>query len=199
MTLAPPRKRYAHRFAAAATEARPSEPAATWVAVPGGVVDGGEIILLAIKPSMWRPVFDSMPWMVVCTGLAIALTWLQRPLPGLSLATTAQVFLLLALARLAWAVVRWVPTWYLMTNRRLIEVHGVRAPRIRSCPLLEVRDTFVHVSVSERITGLGTITLITREDARSSHVWRSIHQVDEVHDAISRAIQNANQQTRFGI
>jgi hypothetical protein len=160
-------------------------------ALPRSVLDGGELVLLAIKPSMWRPLFDSGPWLVACCLLATMLTWLGRPLPGLSLIATAQLVLLIGLLRVGLALVHWVPTWYLLTNRRIIDVRGVRKPHVSACPLIHVRNTCVSASPAERLARLGTITFITDHEDTPSHVWQSIAGPEEVHARIRRAIENA--------
>jgi hypothetical protein len=159
--------------------------------MPRSVLDGGELVLLAIKPSMWRPFFDSAPLLVICCALAIGLTWLGRPLAGLSLAATAQIVLFVGLARVGVAVVRWVPTWYLLTNRRIIDVRGVRKPRITSCLLIDVRNTYVNSTAAERWTRLGTITFVVDHASAPAHIWQSIARHEEVHAKIRRAIENA--------
>lgn len=164
---------------------------ALWAELPGGVVDGGELVLLAIKPSMWRPVFESAAWLAAACVTALALTRLERPLPGLSLALTTQLVLLIGLARLGIAVVRWVPTWYVLTNRRIMNIQGVRAPRISSCLLLDVRNTYLSRPHVERLVGLGTITFVSEHPAQSPPAWRSITSPDEVHTRIRRAIESA--------
>lgn len=180
-------------LAAAASEAPPvaSKVTAALTAVPGGVIDGGEIVLLAVKPSMWRPIFDSTPWLVTCVFLAVALTWLGRSAPGLSVTATAQVILLLALARVGVAVVRWVPTWYVLTNRRVLEIQGVRSARISACLLVDVRNTYLHHSPGEKMAKLGTIMFVSDSGEKRPLVWQSIAKPDEVHTKIRRAIENA--------
>jgi hypothetical protein len=190
MVTAPPHAADAARFAA--TDAQPGVSERTaWAELPAQLLDGGEIIILAIKPSMWRPIFESAAWLVTAAGLAATLTLLARPFPGLSITTTAQVILLIAFTRLAVAVVRWVPTWYVLTNRRIIEVQGVRQPRIAATKLLDVRNTYVSASAIEKPTRLGTITYVTVRDGEPPHYWLSISDPAEVHAQIRRAIENA--------
>jgi hypothetical protein len=194
MILAPPATGPAAKLAAAASEAssRATEAAARWGTLPGGITDGGEVIVLAIKPSMWRPVFDSAAWLVTSTVLAITLTVLGTPLPGLSLTATAQIVLLVGLGRLGVAVVfRWMPTWYVLTNRRIIGIHGVRAPKISSCRLIDIRNTYLHTLGVEKLTGLGTITYVTTCEDEPPHHWRTIAKPNLVHAEIRRAIENA--------
>lgn len=189
------------KFAAATSEAPPhtADVATRWTALPGGVIDGGEIVLLAIKPSMWRPLFEAVPWMVVCCVLAGVLTGLRAPLPGLSLTATAEVILLVAFTRLGLAVIRWVPTWYLLTNRRIITIQGVRSPRMVACRLVDVRNTYLQASFAERLVRLGAITSVTDDTKNVSLLWQSVAKPDDVHARIRRAIENAIDQHHSGL
>ena len=170
---------------------RASRTAIDWSTLPGGVVDGNEIVVLAIKPSMWRAVFDSAGWLIGCGLLAIVLAWFQQPILGLSLPATVQVLLLIGSVRLAAALIRWVPTWYVLTNRRVLDIRGVRSPRISSCLLLDVRNTYLNRSPGERMTKLGSITFLTNQPNGPARVWQSIAEPDLVHDRIRREIEKS--------
>ena len=88
-----------------ATDAPAAEAvSASVVALPGDVIDGGEIVLLTIKPSMWRPVFDSISWLVTCCAVAAILVSARLTLPGLSLIASAQFVLMVGLVRLGIAL-----------------------------------------------------------------------------------------------
>ena len=192
MIESPPSRTGYVSLTATASEAPPRAAVASSIPeVLHDVFDGGEIVILAVKPSMWRPLFDSAPWVVTCTLLAGAMVGLGRTIPGLSIATTAQVILLAAVVRIAFAVVRWVPTWYVLTNRRILYIRGVRSPRVQACGLKDVRNTYLHVSITERMTGLGSISFATDDRVSVSQVWQSVHRPEEVHAEIRRAIGNA--------
>jgi len=180
-------------FAAVMSDApsRVTQVASRWAAVPGGLVDGGEIVLLAVKPSLWRPVLDAAAWLVTSTVLAIALLVLGVSIPGLSPSVTAQVVLLVGITRLAIAVLRWVTMWHLLTNRRIIDVHGVRTPVIRGCLLVQVRNTYLRPTPIEGAIGLGSILFVTDEPGELPHVWRSLADPQTVHAKIRRAIESA--------
>lgn len=177
---------------------RVGDVAARWTTLPGGLIDGGEIVVLAIKPSLWRPVFDTAAWLAASAVLAVVLITLGIPLPGLSATTTAQLVLLIGFTGLGFAVVRWTTTWHVLTNRRIIDIHGVRTPRIAACLLVNVRNTYLHTSVAEKVTRIGTITFVTDEVDRLPHLWRSIAYPEEVHAKIRRAIENAIDQSSVG-
>ena len=170
---------------------RASKAAVDWSALPGGVVDGNEIVVLAVKPSMWRALFDSGAWLVTCGLLMIVLVGFQQPIPGLSLTATVQLLLLAGSVRLAAALIRWVPTWYVLTNRRVLDIRGVRSPRISSCLLLDIRNTYLNRSSAERLTKLGSITFVTDHPHDPPRTWQSIAEPDLVHDKIRREIEKA--------
>ena len=181
------------RFSAVATQSRPEAVPvrANWTTLPGGVVEGGEIVVLAIKPSMWLWLFDSVPWLVMCTALGVILTALNRPFLGLSPTGTLQILALVAFARVSFAMLRWIPTWYVLTNRRLIDVRGVRAARIRSCPLINVSDVLLEESTLEKAAKLGSIYFELDSSEAHAYVWQSIQAPKDVFATVRTTINNA--------
>ena len=177
--------------AAAEAPPRAGEKEAVWAALPGGLTDGGELILLAIKPSLWRPAFEAAPWLLGAAVGAFVATALKLSLFGLSMAGTAQIILLVGFARLAFAIAKWIPTWHVLTNRRILDVRGVRSPVIESCPLIEIRNTYVQSHVLEKRLRIGSITFVTSHVGDPPRVWSTIAKPDEVHAEIRRAIEHA--------
>lgn len=167
--------------------------------VPPGVIDGGEIVLLAVKPSMWRPVLDSAAWSIACFVCAVVFVWVDRPIPGLSLSATPQLMIFLALVRLGIALANWVPRWHILTNRRIIDLSGVRAMHIDAWPLVQIRNTYLHHSSAEKVTHLGTITFVKTEPATRPRQWRSIANSQTVHAEIRKAIENALDQQHIAL
>jgi len=167
------------------------EVAAAWMQLPGGVVNDSEIVILAIKPSMLRPLIDTFPWIVVTTVLASAMAWTGATFGTLSSAVSVQLVLLIGAARFILSVVRWAPSWYVLTNRRVLTIEGVRKPRIASCPLLDIRNSYLESDLIERLTQLGSIRCVSDKPARKTQTWRSIAQPIDVHRQIRRAIENA--------
>ena len=180
-------------FAAVLTEA-PTDSSAverSWAALPDEIVAGGETIVLAIKPSIWRPLFDSMPWLIMAAVLSVALAVMGKPPGGLSVSLWVQIVLVLGVARLGIAIIRWVSTWYVLTNRRVMCIHGVRSPRVQALALHEVRNTYLSATTPEKPLGLGTISLVSDDPHHAPLIWMSIIRPSETHEKIRRAIQNA--------
>lgn len=193
MTTRAPAKHLAAHFAAAVSDA-PGTTAtvtSTWSRLPGGVVGGSEIVILALKPSLWKPVIDSAAWLVASALLGIAIIAMNTPLPGLSAASTGQLVILIGIARLVAATLAWASQWYVLTNQRVLEVRGIRSPKIWACPLLEVRNTYLNMSTVEQWAGLGSITFVTQHPDEAPRSWQAVHQPIQVHDKIRRAIERA--------
>jgi hypothetical protein len=193
MVINAPTEESAVRTFAAAAEAPTThaEVSASITEVPNGVIDGGESVILAIKPSMWRPVFDSSTWLFACWVSAMVLAWFRQPLPGLSVAETSQLLVFVALVRFGIAIAHWMPRWHILTNRRIVDIRGVRSMKVDSWPLVKIRNTYVNRSTPERLTKLGTVTFVSTEQAAAAHQWRSVGDADVVHAEIRKAIENA--------
>ncbi|RME38613.1 MAG: PH domain-containing protein [Planctomycetota bacterium] len=182
-------------LSAVAAEAPPA-PAAL-AAIPREVIDGGEIVLLAVKPSLWRPFFQALPWLVCCGGAALAVTALHAELPGLSPTTTAQLALLVGLIRLGLAVIHWVPDWYVLTNRRILTISGVRRLHVSACELRELSDALLQRSLFERLTRTGTLQFVPLGEAQPAPRWESLPHPQEVHEKVIRILNRSRFRDSF--
>lgn len=178
---------------ASATTAPPTaqEAPSAWLATPSDVVDGGEIILMAIKPSAWRPVWEALPAIVGCGVLGIVVAVLATPLPGMSASGSWQVLAAIGVIATAVSFARWALTWYVLTNRRVLDIQGLWSPRIWSSSLLDVRNTYVGGTTAERAVGAGTITFVTQPGTQRPRRWHFVADPVEVHAKIRRAIEDA--------
>ncbi len=166
-------------------------PATSVIDLPLDPVDGGEIIKFAIKPSMWSPVIDSFGWLLASVVLAIVCITAEVGMTGVSPQTTAQIILGVGAARLGLAAIRWVSCWYVLTNRRVVEIRGVRSPRVTSAMLLDIRNTYLTSAVHERALRLGTITFVSNRDGDRPWHWKHVSEPEEIHLRVRRAIENA--------
>lgn len=177
----------------ATIEAQPEAASASpsVLRLPLEALDGGELILLAIKPSVFSPLFKSARWLAVLTVLALGLLLSGTSPMGLSAERAAQLCFGAGLARLMLAVVSWSATWYVLTNRRVLEIHGVRAPRVTSTALVDIRNTYLSSGPHEKLLHLGTITFVTQHEDRTPWSWAHLQRAEDVHARIRRAIENA--------
>lgn len=180
-------------LAVSAVEANPATAATrrSPASLPLDALDGGELIILAIKPAALSPVFESAGWLAAMAMLAVCVIFAQTGSTPLVPASFAQICLGVAALRLVLAVVRWSATWYVLTNRRVLLISGIRSPRIASLALVDVRNTCLTAAPHEKLTRLSTITFIPRTDQGTAWSWKHLHNGEEVHRRVRRAIENA--------
>ena len=159
------------------------------VVVPAGLLDGGEIVILAVKPSLWFIPIVSLRWLAVGALLCVAahteLLWSFRP-QLLPVAASIAIF------RVGYATLQWVSRYYVLTNRRVMRIRGVLSVELFECPLSRIAGTSVVVSPPERLTRTGTIRLSTvagGPEGRAS--WRTLARPWEVHEQLRAAIDKA--------
>lgn len=160
-------------------------------AIPQHLLDGGEIVLLAIKPSMWFLGLVSARWLVAATAAMLLAPWLSRLVPALEPRVVVQTALLIAVLRLVAALLQWSSRWYILTNRRVLSYHGVLQVNLFEAPLVQVRNTYVRVRQIERLCGAGSIGFSSQGSRRIDAWWDHVADPQEVHARVRRAIERA--------
>ncbi len=162
-------------------------------AVPVHLLDGGEIVLLTIKPSMWYIVFRSFRTllaMALVIGLSYPLSHALDPL-GLSQRMLVRVAIGVAGVRVLIATLQWVSRLYVLTNRRVMRIRGIFNVDLFECQLLRVQNLFLRFAIYERVFGLGTIGFATAGTGGVEASWENINYPLEVHERIRSAIGKA--------
>jgi len=155
------------------------------------LLDGGEVVILAIKPSLWFLLFDSARWLVVGGCFVLFAMLSATGLAGLSARSIAQLGLMMMAVRVALALLRWASRFYVLTNRRVMRLCGVLRADLTSCPLVEIRNTRVTRALHEQITRLGTIEFYFERQPPSDLNWRQVARPDAVHAEVRKAIERA--------
>ena len=158
--------------------------------VPEKLIDEGEIVILAIKPSLWFILFYSAKVIVVVVALLAALRhlpiqdWIEVYYRLIYQAAAAVLILQLAMAFL-----QWLSRLYVLTNRRVIRVRGIFTIDIFETQLSRIQNTFMTLAIHERILGLGSIQFATAGTALIEATWQSVNHPLEVHELIRKAIR----------
>lgn len=166
--------------------------------VPAHLLDGGEIIILAIKPSPWSVLLTSARW--IGLGLVLAVVASSRFIP---LSTSAKWYLWqlgfwMTCARLAWAMLDWVSRLYVLTDRRIMRIRGVFNVDMFECALSRVQNTYVSLSVGERLTRTGTIGIQTAGTGAGAS-WRIVARPLEVHEKLRDAANRSQRRNGNGL
>lgn len=182
--LAPPR----YAAAVGQTTTAAATPA---MALTADMLDGGEVIILAVKPSLWFIAFDSVRWLLLGTALLVVALVPSLALPGLSGRSLAQLACLIVLVRVGVAMLRWTSRLYVLTNRRVMRLSGVARPVVVSCDLREITSTAVHAAPHERLLGLGTLCLEACAAPEGDLHWYHLARAEEIHAEVRKAIDRA--------
>jgi len=160
--------------------------------VPAHLLDGGEIGLFAIKPSLWFIPLTSARWIILSIVLFAAanISWVTPHVAGyLRLMGCVG-----CAGRLFWAMLQWASRLYVLTNRRVLRLRGVFNVELFQCELTRVQSVVLSASLPERIVGTGTILIQTAGALGSvggTAAWRIVARPLEVHQKLSDAIRRA--------
>lgn len=156
------------------------------------ILQGGEEIILAIKPSPWFVVLVS--WRVLLAAGAVAGAtygageWLNAALPrgGIYLLCGAMVAIRLMIASL-----QWMARLYMLTNLRVMRIRGVAQADIRVHLLQKIAEARASADRGERIFGVGTLSFeVPGEDAVET-AWVHISRPREVEEAVNQAVRRS--------
>ncbi len=156
----------------------------------GDVLDGGEIVLFALKPSMWYLVLVSARWLA---GAVVII--LLAPLLFQARSATAELLtqsaLLVTAIRLILALLQWSSRLYVLTNRRVMCYRGLMHVSVFESPLVHIRNTYVNASSVERRCKVGSIGFSLQGGKQVDDWWEQVSDPHAIHKRIRRAIENA--------
>lgn len=155
------------------------------VAAANQLLDGGEVVIFALKPSLWFIPLVSGRWiaaMVLVIAAVRLAPWSQSALPLMQLAIAAVI------VRMAWATMQWSTRLYVLTNRRVMRVRGVFNVELFECALTQIQNTWLSLSLPERIVRIGTIHVSTAADGGNA-AWRMLPRPREIHEQLCDAIR----------
>ena len=167
------------------------ESLATVDMVPAHLLGGDEIVILAIKPSLWFIVFMSFRWLAAAILIICLADWIAGYLPLLNTWMIVQATLALAAARIGFAMLQWVSRLYVLTNRRVMRLSGILNVDIFECALTKIQNTYLTLAWYERLTGLGTISFATAGTGGIEASWTNVNNPLELHERVRSAIHRA--------
>lgn len=159
------------------------------VLVPEGLLSSDEIVLLAIKPSLWFIVLRSSPWLAVCALTGVVAWYLSYNRVQMEYSRLAlQLALAVALIRVSVAMFQWASRLYVLTNRRVMRIKGVLRVDVFECPLNRIQSTCLTVWPIARLLRIGTIQINTIAGPGHGARWEHIAQPVTVHTRLRNAI-----------
>jgi hypothetical protein len=155
------------------------------------VLSGGEIILLAIKPSPWFVLLASLP-VLIAAAVVAGLAYVSTVHCGLECDRLAYSFaVVVALLRLTVASWQWLGQTYLLTNLRVLNIRGLMKVKTAFVPLVEIERVQLAESVPERVLAVGTLYFNDAAHPAPRLIWQSVAQPAKTRQAVEEAIDRA--------
>lgn len=163
--------------------------------LPAQLLDGDEIVIFTIKPSLWFVLFTSARWLIGMAMVMAVAGWLGPYIPGVSAPLVIKAALALAGARLGFALLQWVSRLYVLTNRRIMRLRGIFNVDLFECQLNRIQGTYLQTAWYERLAGLGSISFATSETGGVTASWTNLNTPQEIHERVRAAIHRGR---KFG-
>ncbi|MCE5326679.1 MAG: hypothetical protein LLG01_09710 [Planctomycetaceae bacterium] len=168
------------------------EAVAQPIMISSGILQDGEVILLAIKPSGWYILLASWPILLVA-ALAVVASSVADGFIGSD--RSARVLfpacLLLAVACLTAAFIGWLGRMYVLTNRRILRIYSMRKLDVACWDLRSVNQVLLTASRAEKLLGIASLTLTLDHPDDKQPAWAHISRPLEVHKIVLEAVYRA--------
>jgi len=161
--------------------------------LPGDLLSEDEEVIFAIKPSLWTIAFLSFRTVIVCIVISGAVLFLETLLSlGYWGGYILQGCLAAVLIRVGFAFLQWVSRSYVLTDKRVIRIRGVFTIDVFQCALLRIQNTFLVLTLPQRILRLGNIAFTTAGTGEVEAIWRHVKNPLKIHNQLIRAINAAS-------
>jgi len=156
------------------------------------LLEDGEVVVLAVKPSGWFVMLVSLPVLAAAAGLAAA-AYLIGELAGANLHYQAVLAACLAgaMGRILIACFQWMGQLYVLTNLRVIRIRGVVRMDVFHHPLKQLTGTSLSASPAERAVGVASLHFDSAENLGPGTVWLHVARPVELRQIVDDAIAKA--------
>ncbi len=158
--------------------------------LPAQLLDNDEIVIFAVKPSLWFVLFMSARWLLAM-ALIIGLAGGLDIVPSVNKDLVIKAALALAGARVGFALLQWVSRLYVLTNRRIMRLKGIFNVDLFECQLGRIQNTYLTLAWYERLAGLGSISFATAGTGGIEATWTNLNNPLEIHERVRSAIHRA--------
>jgi uncharacterized membrane protein YdbT with pleckstrin-like domain len=160
-------------------------------AVPVNLLEGDEVVLLAVKPSGWFVPLISWPVLMGAVLLGVGAIALEEFFHR----GTAQPVLLICVAaaclRMMIGCFQWAGRLYVLTNKRLMRVRGILNVDVFTCPLRQISDVARTASLIENLLGVGGLHFTVSGQPSPQGSWLYVSRPAEVEEIINNALRKA--------
>ena len=160
--------------------------------LPSDLLIDDEQIVFVVKPSLWTIAFLCFRTVLIAVVVAM-LALFAGPLLELEQwsALIVQGCIVAVLVRVGFAFLQWLSRTYVLTDKRVIRIRGVLTVDVFQCSLVRIQNTFLVLTLPQRLLGLGSIAFATAGTGSVEAVWRHVKKPLNIHQQLIRAISAA--------
>jgi hypothetical protein len=173
-----------------AAAARPDQATPLAAILSAHLLRDGEVVLLAIKPSVWFIFLSSASFNGAVLLASLALAVIEHHRHDRLYLETAVFFIG---GRLMWAVLQWMGRLYVLTDMRVLRLAGVFSIDVFDCPLRKIVRTRLVSRFREKLVLTGSIEIIPKDETVNSDIWQTIARPKMIHERLVAAINRARQ------
>jgi hypothetical protein len=159
--------------------------------VPAGLLQDGEVVILAIKPSSWFVLVSSLPMLASAAVVAAVAYVVDLYHPATHERIIWSGCAAVALLRMVAACWQWLGRTYVLSNLRIISVRGLLRPQWSDAALSKVAQVVPAASLPERLVGAASIYCMVASDDPPAVTWHTVARPAEVHEVIVDAVSRA--------
>ncbi len=159
--------------------------------IPLGLIEGGEIVILALKPSGWFVFVSSLPVLGSAAVVAAVAYVVGLYHPSSYERVVWWACAAGALIRMVAAVWQWLGRTYVLTNRRIICIRGLVRVHWTAAALADVREVVLAPSIGERLVGTGSIFCLANPEGPPGLSWQTVSRPVEIHEIVLEAVHRA--------
>lgn len=158
--------------------------------LPNGLIEGGETVILLLKPSLWFVLLAPLGTLAAIVGVtAMLMTGDVALTGGVYSDEAALVAVAVMVLRLFWQFLEWLSRAYVLTDRRIIRVRGVLTVQVFECALGRVQHTEIVRILREQLFGLGTVTFSTAGTGGVEAAWEMVGRPFDVQQEVAKAVR----------
>lgn len=161
----------------------------TEVTICHRILQDGEVVLRAVKPSAWMILLDSLPTLAVLALLSLAGLLARRLGVDRLLEETWLLCSILGGLRVLVAAFRWLGKLYVLTNLRVLRLGGVVHADVADCPLDRILAVRIVRGRLHRPVGLGNVDFDVEGNPYADVIWTHCHAPEALADDIRQAVQ----------
>lgn len=159
--------------------------------LPDQLLQGGEVIVLLIKPSPWYILLESLRFLAGVVLVLVILLFLIGG--GYSIGVSRLDLMLLAIGtgggKIVWQLLEWLSRVYVLTDRRVIRIKGVLRVQVFETQLKMIQHTVTIFTIRGRLFGLGTIGFTTAGTGDIEATWQMVAKPLDVHQTVVQTLQ----------